>query len=1185
MKYWEVLGIEPSTSKTVIREAYLKQLPKVNPEIDQEGFMRLREAYDAALEYAKNNKNQKMLYGEKELQSENESVFSMDDNGKEPEEKKESDEVLEKTESKWNEVLWEEDFEEDEREYKILEKETDRWFRELKDIYADFGKRINPQNWEKLLASTIHMGIEAYKMAQFRLVEFLLQCNEEEKCHLPVIVRKLLVELFDEFSILYFDYNSDYVFSNAEYVIFDKLNNEYTYIEFDELNEYILGNEDELDYSALVWKKGQDVDLFIKEYLNIKQRVEFIEENDEMGKAPQRCNDLQDILIKIENVEKIGVYNSNLEFMKLELCLRMGKYDEVRRGIETLLIKHKKEKKILASAYVLQARLFKLTKCFEEEKDALKKAVTYGNKDYEIYKALCDEEMEKGNIEDAIHIGLRLQNINKQDDRIQDFLKEAMDELLLREKKRGKKNASPKYVVALAEAYLRKGNWKKTREIMENLTLSDHESKLLWCRLYCGEEKYDLALKYIEELLEDDKENTLYLKQKADILLQQYKYDEYLNLLSTILEIEPDYLEVQMERLQGKKYIHYKVSVIGDEIWELKKIHQKYPNYARVVPYMFFAEDIGRCINEGLEETDKIRKEYQDRIYLKLDFQCIQLITMIEKEEELKPIRKLAEELQKATKEEVDNAFESGLYYYALYLYEEFAKNNGTADVTGSKQEVENGDLMFQKVKWNYFYPYFLERRMDIIGKFDFTDIKREYYVQELKKALEQTPDAMFLGLFLHAIYKNNLQYEEAIETLKPFVDKDVSGEYNVCGRIGTIYDHIDDMENSKKYLLMQEERFPDAFVYWRLAETEPCNFKLAEQYLDDGMKLIRSKADAWYFMENYAQIYIPSNQLDKLLQKLDQYRIEEENCFRKYYNLYLQVYLIRNEYEKAEDTLSYLKWKYPDLDNTYELELYYYEETSQFEKAIEVIKKLIERSEEGSYDKFQYHMNIAYDYFNLGKYEKMKPYIEYINKEVQSTKIKFGDGGFAIHSDSFTEDSEYYMVMGYYYYGMEEYEKAAREFQNAIDIELKNQDFICDNGRMENYYFKWYDSMVRIGKKEEAKKTLMLRKEDFLHRPEIRRLTKPLMNCFLGEFCCLLEDYEGALKYYEEAVNCSYRCYSCTYKKCVHGYYGLGMVYEKLGEAKKAREAFATAYEDGEHELELKKVMERMEMEEKKRG
>lgn len=1108
MDSWKILGIEPSTNKTVIREAYLKQLPKVNPEVDQEGFMCLREAYDTALEYAKINKNQEILYEEKEVQSENDSTISLNDD--EIEQDEEFDAFLGED--------WDEDFEEDEDEYRdlfiSLEKETDVWFQELKDIYGDFGKRMEPKNWEKLLTSTVNMSIETYQMAQFRLVEFLIQCNEEEKCHLPVAVRKQLIEWLDEFSYIFFEYHSDYEFSNVEYAIFDKL--EYTDIEFDELYEYITGDEDELDYSALIWEKGQDVDLFIKEYCNIKQSFEFIEENDESSEESQRYTDLERLLTKIVDVERMGVHDSDLEFMKLELCLRMGKYEEVRQGVETLLKKHKKEKKILASAYALQARLFKLTGCFEEEQDALKKAVTYGNRDYEIHKALCDVEMVKGNIENAIHIGLRLQNINKQDDRIQDFLKEAMDELLLQEKKRGRKKASPQYIRALAEAYLRKRNWKKVREIMEMLTLTDEECKFLWCRLHYGEENYEMALEQIEELLEVDKENTLYLKKKADILLQQYKYDEYMNLLSDILEIEPDYLEVQMERLQGKKYIRYKVSVIGDEIRELKKIHYKYPNYAKVVPYMFFAEDIGRCINEGVEEADKIRKEYPERTYLKLDFQCIQLITMIEKEEEFITIRKLAGELQKTGEEEVENAFEPGLYYYALYRYEEYAKKNGMEDVICSKRNVENGDLMFQKVRWNYFYPYFLERRMDIIGKFNFTDAKRRYYIQELKKALKQSPDA---------------------------------------------------------------------FAYWRLAETEPCNFKLSEQYLDDGIKLIRSEMDAGYFMENYAQVYIPSNQLGKLLQKLDQYRVEEENSFRKYYNLYLQVYLIQNEYEKAEDTLSYLRGRYPDSEDTYELELYYYEETSQFEKAIEVIKKLIERSEEGSYERFQYHMNIAYDYFMLGQYDKMKPYIKYMDKEVQKTEIKFGDGGFAIHSNSFTDDSEYYMTMGYYDYGMKEYEKAAQEFQNAIEIELKNQDFICDNGRMENYYFKWYDSMVRIGKKEEAKKTLMLRKEDFLHRPEIRRLTKPLMNCFLGEFCYLLEDYESALKYYEEAVKGSYRCYSCIYKKCVHGYYGLGMVYEKMGEAEKSREAFQTAYEDGEHEIELKKVMERMEIEQKKKG
>lgn len=49
---WKVLGIEETKDENVIRQAYREQLAGVNPEEDQAGFMRLREAYEQALAFA-----------------------------------------------------------------------------------------------------------------------------------------------------------------------------------------------------------------------------------------------------------------------------------------------------------------------------------------------------------------------------------------------------------------------------------------------------------------------------------------------------------------------------------------------------------------------------------------------------------------------------------------------------------------------------------------------------------------------------------------------------------------------------------------------------------------------------------------------------------------------------------------------------------------------------------------------------------------------------------------------------------------------------------------------------------------------------------------------------------------------------------------------------------------------------
>ena len=55
---WKVLGIEETDDEDMIRQAYREKLSGVNPEEDQAGFMRLREAYEQAIEYARGQQEQ-----------------------------------------------------------------------------------------------------------------------------------------------------------------------------------------------------------------------------------------------------------------------------------------------------------------------------------------------------------------------------------------------------------------------------------------------------------------------------------------------------------------------------------------------------------------------------------------------------------------------------------------------------------------------------------------------------------------------------------------------------------------------------------------------------------------------------------------------------------------------------------------------------------------------------------------------------------------------------------------------------------------------------------------------------------------------------------------------------------------------------------------------------------------------
>lgn len=56
--FWETLGLEPTKDKAAIRKAYAERARTCHPEDDQEGFLRLRQAYQAALAWAECGEHQ-----------------------------------------------------------------------------------------------------------------------------------------------------------------------------------------------------------------------------------------------------------------------------------------------------------------------------------------------------------------------------------------------------------------------------------------------------------------------------------------------------------------------------------------------------------------------------------------------------------------------------------------------------------------------------------------------------------------------------------------------------------------------------------------------------------------------------------------------------------------------------------------------------------------------------------------------------------------------------------------------------------------------------------------------------------------------------------------------------------------------------------------------------------------------
>lgn len=118
MNYWKTLGIKKTTEKSDIKKAYREKLKKTRPDEDEAGFIKLREAYEYALEYAENN------YEELE----NDFIGFEED---------EFDDYFD-------------DYEETEECEYVIDEYVE-WNIKLNELWGNLEKKYNPECWRELL--------------------------------------------------------------------------------------------------------------------------------------------------------------------------------------------------------------------------------------------------------------------------------------------------------------------------------------------------------------------------------------------------------------------------------------------------------------------------------------------------------------------------------------------------------------------------------------------------------------------------------------------------------------------------------------------------------------------------------------------------------------------------------------------------------------------------------------------------------------------------------------------------------------------------------------------------------------------------------------------------------------------------------------------------------------------------
>lgn len=219
MDCWVILGVEPTTDERQIKKAYLEKLPEHHPEEDPEGFRQLRNAMEEAVKEARRLKKEQ-------------------EDGAHP------------------------GFCESEM---LGREEIQDFLKQAEAVYEDFGRRIQPEEWEKVLSLPICRELETQREAGWALLGFLM-----DHFHLP----------------------------HSCYVVFNKVfgwleDGDDLYEHFPEgFVEYLLvriEQEDTFRYDMLKVQEGFDYDEFCEEFFSL-QRALGEKERESAEKAMEKLN-------------------------------------------------------------------------------------------------------------------------------------------------------------------------------------------------------------------------------------------------------------------------------------------------------------------------------------------------------------------------------------------------------------------------------------------------------------------------------------------------------------------------------------------------------------------------------------------------------------------------------------------------------------------------------------------------------------------------------------------------------------------------------------------------------------------------------------------------------------------------------------------------------------------------------
>ncbi len=794
MDCFEALGISPTKEIKEIKRAYSKMLQIYNPESDPEGFQKIREAYEEAIEKA----------------------------GKEDTDTQAMTPV-------------------------------DEFMTRFKACYDDFQKRTDEKSWRELLDSDICCNIETGKEISERILAFMM-----ENYNYPYEIWTLFnsyfswsnkkEKLYQQFPKNFIDFVI-YKITNKTYFRYDYVKNckhgqeEFFLTEYSKANnaleEYDLYNtKKSIENAKEVCSDHPDLLILTSRYLMTNGQLEeaksildsIIESNENDMFAHYYRGNLFFRLGKFNDA--YNDYKKDLEFKPDfidvlysigKCCISLGKYDEAAGYFEKLaeLVQYNRDVRILLnSAYSFQLdNLIALKEANPEDTDLkfkLAKAYYACQKTEESYKILSEIE---------------------QNDQLSSEMYVLLCKVLYDS---GKKDLSYTTAIKAYELYPQDYNIIFYKACM----LDEYE-------------KYEEAIKYYEKAIELKPDDAIAYSNKAYALNKLKRYSEALESANQAIRIDSYMAHAfknKAEALLGLELYNECLSACEEALSIFVFLTDVYvikmKLYSRVGQFDEALDVFNKAMDNGLKESRlfiqkanvlRLTEKYDEAINF-----CDQAIELNENEKDVYYYKGLCYFNKEKYKEAIE-CFETSIQrndnISSSYFYKILSLLNSSEQKEAMRDLQNVISLRLEN----------LDRFYELKGDVFVHQTKYNEALDEYKKAIEINPSNSSYYYSMGYNLNNLGKYDEALEYLNKAIELDPSvANYYICKShsLFSLGNFKDCIEECDKALQVEAEYMPalrnKAWAFYKLGKLEE-----ARQFCQSALKIDGDNVNLLYLKLN----------------------------------------------------------------------------------------------------------------------------------------------------------------------------------------------------------------------------------------------------------------------------------------------------------------------------------------------